>query len=89
MTTQGSYGAIGGEFLDHADFEPALSRAGVLGVHIYVHRASPLVAMRELCNYGLGDARVGRVHSYGFEYGRTRQGSRPKTQVASCPPTKT
>lgn len=32
-----TYGAIGGKFLDHADFEPVLAKAEALNVPIYIH----------------------------------------------------
>ncbi|MCY4551023.1 MAG: amidohydrolase family protein [Defluviicoccus sp.] len=56
-----SYGAIGGRFLDHADFAPLLVRAEALGVPIYIHPNWPSPAAMEVYYDGLGDALVGRI----------------------------
>ena len=63
-----TYGAIGGKFLDHADFAPVLSRAEALDVPIYIHPnwASPQVM--DIYYNGLGNEWVSRVLS-GAGYG--------------------
>ena len=56
-----SYGAIGGRFLDHADFAPVLARADALGVPIYIHPDLPSRDAMAVYYDGLGDELAGRI----------------------------
>ena len=56
-----SYGAIGGRFLDHADYAPVLARADALGVPIYIHPNWPSRDAKAVYYDGLGDELVSRI----------------------------
>ena len=56
-----SYGAIGGRFLDHDDFEPVLARAEALGVPVYIHPNWPSADAMDVYYDDLGDELVGRI----------------------------
>ena len=56
-----SYGAIEGKFLDHADFEPVLSRAEALSVPIYIHPNWPSTQAMDVYYDELGDALASRI----------------------------
>ena len=56
-----TYGAIGGRFLDHADFRPLLARAESLGVPVYIHPNWPSPKAAEVYYDGLGDELASRI----------------------------
>ena len=56
-----SYGAIGGRFLDHADFAPVLARAETLGVPVYIHPNWPSPEAVDVYYDDLGDDLMGRI----------------------------
>ena len=58
-----TYGAINGRFLDHADFEPVLARAGALGVPIYIHPNWPSPQAADVYYGGLDDTLMSRILS--------------------------
>ena len=58
-----TYGAVGGKFLDHADFAPVLTKAEALGVPIYIHPNWASPAATQLYYDGLGNEWVSKVLS--------------------------
>ena len=56
-----TYGAIGGRFLDHADFRPLLARTESLGVPVYIHPSWPSPEAMAIYYDGLGDELASRI----------------------------